>query len=123
VKLALGLVLTLTLLTASLGCGASEDRQDSGLRDAKRGLGLTLEGSKVAEELAVLADKAIAVADDTDAFCGYLPEMRPKIERLSEIYDELQTLDGPQPTAAMLKRRDDTVAGLKRFEKDCESES
>ena len=122
-KLALGAMLALTLLTASAGCGYSQDREDRALSDAKRGLALTKEGGKVAEELAVLAGKAVAVADDTDAFCGYLPEIRPKIDRLSEIYDELQTLDGPQPTAAMLKRRDDTVAGLKRFEKDCEAES
>jgi hypothetical protein len=58
-----------------------------------------------------------------DAFCGYLPELAPKVDRISEIYDELQTLDSAQPTAAMLKRRDDAVAGLKRFEKDCEAQS
>jgi hypothetical protein len=78
-------------------------------------------GVRVAEELAVVADKAIA--DDPDAFCGYLPELAPRVHRISEIDDELQTLDSAQPTAAMLKRRDDAVAGLKRFEKDCEAQS
>jgi hypothetical protein len=119
VKLALGLVLALILFTASAGCGDS-DPHDPAIRDAKRGLALSMEGGKVADELAVLADKVIA---DPDAFCDYLPELAPKVDRLSEIYDELQTLDGPQPTAAMLKRRDDMVAGLKRFEKGCVAES